>query len=251
MALIDRAHGSLTPAGQGYHAHVSSAFAELQAATGALRRQNASRLEVWCAPGLAYLWLTGRLGKFRSRRPLVALDLRPSETPPNLIKDEADADIRYERDEPRATSAPGLCRLELARPEVFPVASPQFVSERAASLASAADLLSLPLLHEESDAEWRLWFERQGVAAAVPTPAARLWQAHIALGAAREGQGVALTNALLAREDLDAGRLVALAPAHARFTPVSIGAYVLAARAERLKSPALSQFSEWLRSAMA
>jgi DNA-binding transcriptional LysR family regulator len=249
--LIDRENGGLTASGREYHGRVAYALDELGGATDALLRLQGSRLEIWCAPGFAYLWLTARLRTFSTLYPAVALDLRPTDASPAIEHHQADADIRFVADTAGRSSGAQVRVAEIARPYVFPVASPKLADSVAERVSQPADLLGLPLLHEESDLEWRLWFERQGVAQPLRPPAARLWQAHIALGAAREGQGIALTNYYLAAEDLAEGRLVPIGRANRAFQPVKLGAYTLAARAEVWERGNFARFREWLSEALA
>jgi LysR family glycine cleavage system transcriptional activator len=251
LMLIDRENGGMTAAGREYHARVSYALDELGGATDALLRLQGSRLEIWCAPGFAYLWLTARLRTFSTLHPAVALDLRPTDASPAIEHHQADADIRFAADTAERPVSAQVRIAEIARPYVFPVASPKLAETFAERVREPADLLGLPLLHEESDVEWRLWFERQGVAQSLRPPAARLWQAHIALGAAREGQGIALTNYYLAAEDLAEGRLVPIGRANPAIRPVKLGAYTLAARAEVWERGNFAKFRQWLSDALA
>ncbi|WP_395673127.1 LysR substrate-binding domain-containing protein [Phenylobacterium sp.] len=251
LMLIDRENGGLTAAGREYHARVAYALDELGGATDALMRLQGSRLEVWCAPGFAYLWLTSRLRTFSSLHPAVALDLRPTDASPAIEHHQADADIRFAADGARRPVGTQVRIAEIARPFVFPVASPKLAAAVTDRVHQPADLLALPLLHEESDLEWRLWFERQAVAGPLKPPAARLWQAHISLGAAREGQGIALTNYYLAAEDLSEGRLVPIGRGNAAFRAVRLGAYTLAARAEAWERGNFAKFRQWLSEPLA
>src|SRR3546814_5500103 len=68
---------------------------------------------------------------------------------------------------------------------------------------TAADVMNLPLLHEDNDQEWRHWFLAQGVSPPERLPGTRLWHAHLALAAARSGHGVVLSNRLLLGDELE------------------------------------------------
>lgn len=81
----------------------------------------------------------------------------------------------------------------------------------------------MPLIQEEPINEWRYWLGAHGVKESdVPVPLARFRQAHLALGAARAGQGVVLCNELIAGDDIAAGRLQPLLG----FAGLALGAYV-------------------------
>lgn len=245
--LVDRVNGGLTPAGADYHALISPAFDQLCGATERVRSDSGARLHVWSMPGLAYHWLTSRLPDFSRRHPGLAVTLRPSDTPPDLGRHEADADLRWWRDSDfTAGEGTPIVRVPVIRPRVFPVARPAAPWLVDYPVISPADLLALPLLHEDDDVEWRVWFATHGLTPTLPPPVARLWQAHMTLVAAREGQGVALTNAFLAGDDLAAGRVVELGGNDPAFRAVSLGAYYLTTHRDSGQTRPLRQFAAWL-----
>lgn len=249
VMLIDRQGGGLTAAGARYHALIAPAFDQLCAATESTQGGPEARLNIWSVPGFAYLWLTPRLPGFGRREPGSIIDLRPSDSPPDLLRLEAHADLRWLTDDDLQRTAPSrpMVRHVIVRPRVFPVARPGAEWLPSAPLAAAAQLKQLPLLHEAEDSDWRLWFMAQGEAADLPSPAARLWQAHVTLSAACEGQGVALSNAFLAADHLRSGRLVEIGANQPGFRPVGVGAYCLMARDDIGQSLQLSRFRAWLR----
>jgi len=248
-SLVDRSTGirGLTSDGAEYHRRISSALQEVSNATLTLRKRHDQQLLIWCSPGFAYHWLSPRLSTFADQDEALAFELRPMDYGPDFTINEADGDIRYVR-HTDAIAAPDGCRwLELATPLVYPVASPTFAESISGRLRDARDLLSMRLLHEESDMEWRLWFESQKIALPPSTIAGpRFWHAHVMLDAAKSGQGVALANDFLARNDLLSGQLVALRPTGAPFGPASIGSYQFTARSDRWHNGMLARFRNWL-----
>jgi DNA-binding transcriptional LysR family regulator len=160
-------------------------------------------------------WLAQRLPDFRTGArdrsgPLV--DLHSTDTEPSFRHDEADGDIRYLFDDDAKTLPDDMRAEEIARPVVFPVAAPSFRIGRHGALRQREDILDLPMIQERSDAEWANWLSLQGLSPKVSQPVARYGQAHLALVAARSGQGVALANHYLVADDLASGRLVMLSP---------------------------------------
>ncbi|GHC95655.1 LysR substrate-binding domain-containing protein [Novosphingobium pokkalii] len=252
VMLVDRQHGGLTPAGESYHALIGPAFDQLCTATSQARGQHGTRLDVWSVAGLAYLWLTPNLPGFGRRHPGMALDLRPSDSPPDLSRREAHGDIRwYLDDAPGLTPPRSLMRQAVVRPRLFPVARADAPWLKDAAVAAPQDLLALPLLHEDSDAEWRAWFAAQGLAHTQPPVSARLWQAHMTLAAAADGQGVAITNGFLAAEHLQSGRLVELGAGNPAFAACAPGAYYFTARADMWDAQPIARFRAWLAEAVA
>lgn len=247
-ALIDRNNcaGSLTSDGAEYHRRISAALQEVANATLALRKRHDQHLLIWCSPGLAYHWLSPRLLSLSAGN-IWGLELRPMDYGPNFSINEADGDIRYVRQHTNAAPAPGTRWVELASPLVFPVASPAYADSIKNCLRSAANLLDMRLLHEESDANWRLWFESQGLALPPATlPGPRLWHAHVTLDAARSGEGVALANSFVARDFLASGQLVVLQASETPFVEAVLGAYQFSAREDRWRSGTLPRFRNWL-----
>ena len=243
--LIERQNGAqrLTSDGRRYLERLSGAIGEIAGATReVMHRDNDLRLTVWCAPGLASLWLTDRLLDFQQTNPEFDLELRPTDTPPDFTRGEADVDIRY-RTAPAAPPAEGLQAVEIARLPVLPVASRSCLAAIGPML-DPADLLNAPLLHEESFEQWRWWFAQHGVDAAAHLGGPRLWHAHLTVESARRGRGVALATPFLLGDDLTSGRLVRVLR---RPEPaLAVGAYVLTARHDRWRRPAIARFRLWL-----
>jgi DNA-binding transcriptional LysR family regulator len=251
VLLLNRNTRQLTEIGQIYHARVVQAISELQAATDSVQARSRTGLTIWCSPGFALHWLTRRLHDFGSRPNRPIIDLLATDNEPAFERAESDGDIRYCPDGAPYMGRQGVRLLELARPAVFPVASPNFLARVGHSIASAADLLRLPLIQERNDAEWKPWFAAQNVdASGLGPPIARYGQAHLTIAAARAGQGIALSNHYLVAEDLSSERLVAIRPS-CPFTVVALGAYVFRSSQARWQDPALIHFRNWLKAAIA
>lgn len=239
----------LTPEGEVYHRQVSAALEEIsQAGLELTQRIDDGRLRIWCSPGLAYRWLSGKLSAFTRDNPDLDVEMRPTDHEPDFSRLEADADIRYVRDG-AAPANLDLTSLEILRPRMVAVASPT-ISRLFSATATAAALLDTPLLHEADDSEWRAWLMAHDVSAPGRLSGDRFWHAHLVLDAAVRGQGVALTFAMLVEDELIAGRLSQL-----EFSPrrggVRLGAYVLRVRRDRADRPSIRRFRTWLEQAVA
>lgn len=242
---------ALTAEGETYYEEICQALRLIMNATGKLITQDSDlRLRLWCIPGFAALWLARHLGEFIEANPDIAVEFRPADASPDFRSREVDADIRYLRRWEEASLPKIVHTLEIARPLVYPVASPEFV-KGCGPVEDARSLLQLPLLHEDNDLEWVHWFRLQGVDPGdEPLPGSRLWHAHLTLNAARQGHGVALANQMLLGDDLASGKLVVVAPAGRDYEPVAFGGYTLIARADQWNAPALARFRRWLRHAV-
>lgn len=245
--LFDRDGARLTETGAVFHQRISGALAEIADAAKAVRPTGMARLRIFCAQGLALHWLTARLHRFAGpRRSPIMLDLQTSDTTPDFARDDADGEIRYLLNQALSQPDPGVRRVALAAPLVFPVAAPELAERLADSLHSAQHLLHAPLIEEHDDAEWTRWFAVQDIESPPVRPIARYAHAHLALAAARAGQGVALANPFLADDDLIAGRLVRLTPRGRPFADACLGAYVFRCGKARWSDPAVTHFRRWL-----
>jgi len=230
-----------------YHEIISSSIIDIARATRDIVYADSVRkyLLIWCVPGFATRWLAPNLDDFAQRHPEIEVELRPTDHAPDLRADEADADIRFVRDIADAAPAPGVEWLRIARPKVFPVASPVWLAQHPFS-GQARDFPAQRLLHEENDEEWRGWFTANGVAAGPRISGPRLYHANMTLDAARRGQGIALANPFLIGDDLADGQLQVVGTPEGRYAEAEIGAYTLAVRQETIKRPTIARFQAWL-----
>ena len=235
----------LTEAGARFHAEVARAFDLIDAATGELVKPVRKPLLLWCWPGLAVMRLLQRLPALEALLPGYAIHFHPTLARPDLRRREADAEIFYRTE--AAPPAPGIVEIELARPRVMPVASPSLIGGRSA--AGLELLFELPWIHEVSADEWRSWLQAAGLPmdgrAQDRLQGVRLWHAHLAIGAAQLGQGVALANELLVETELAEGRLVEIGR-----SAVRLGTYVLAMRAESREEEPMRALVDWLAGAI-
>lgn len=185
-------------------------------------------------------WLAPRLPDFLGQHPGVTLNLGTQLRPFDFAESGHDAAIHYGQDNwPHATHR------RLFDEQVIAVCSPAFLA--AHPIATAADLLTLPLLQLESRPdEWRIWFAHHG-AKGTPPRGMVFDQFATVMQAAVHGVGIALLPAFLAGPALQDGRL---APAHGPAVP-GTGSYWLVWPAARGLSPPLTAFASWLTAACA
>lgn len=238
VPLINRPRGGLTTRGQEYHRDIAAAFAALEEATQHIVRAGQTSVRIWSVPGFAYHWLTERLGRFRALHPDIIVNLKPSDVAADFAKDDADADIRFIRRDAAGVGPDTRC-VELATPPVFAVASPALDIQA----TTVAELIDAPLLLEDNDIEWRLWFSSHGMTFDQIPYVSQLWHAHLTLAAARAGQGIALANDFIAGRHLADGSLtrVGSPPLPAAI----IGAYMLL-MPQRDETRPVALLREWL-----
>jgi LysR family transcriptional regulator, glycine cleavage system transcriptional activator len=228
----------LTAEGQALRPKVVQAFQLLAAAVEGVRpAERPAFLTVSTFPSFAAKWLVPRLGRFSALHP--GIDVRISSTPGlvDFHREAVDLAVRQGKGD-----WPGLRSVLLFNAELFPVASPALV-DGPHPLREPADLRHHVLLHSNrGDAEWRLWLGAQSVPGVDPSRGPRFSDDALALEAAIEGQGVAISRDILVAGDLAAGRLVR---PFAQSLPDLFGCYVVCPP-ERFDEPRIAAFRDWI-----
>ena len=247
VSLVQWSHKqfTLTTEGQEYHARISAAISQIEAATRSIIEGELGRpLRIWCSPGLSTQWLAGQIADFERLNPQLPVELKPSDEPANLQTHEADVNIylRLDDADPKALR-PGLKTQSLFRPETMLAASPD-LGARLAGIACPQDVARFPLLHGKQRNEWRLWFCQQGLDLPDNTPGELCWNPHMALEAARLGRGILLANRFFFARDLARGDLIEVAVPGA--VSSSVGEYVFEAREDRWNAPATARIRKFI-----
>jgi LysR family glycine cleavage system transcriptional activator len=227
----------LTPQGEMFQAEVARSFEIIAQATAELSTAAARTLKIWCRPGLAYRRLMPRLPELEAQLPELEIVLRPTDARPALANGEADVEIAYLDHLPRD---PELFAELLARPRVFPVASPAFL-DRLPEACTIEALAGLPLLHEDTTKHWEHWLQAAKVAVSGPLRGTRLWHAQMAIEAARLGQGIALATDILVSEELKTSALVEPVP-----SDVKLGGYYLLTKSARWLDRDIIVVRQWI-----
>ena len=228
---------SLTDSGERYFRSITDSLERIATATAEVRKVRASaELRIWCPPALLRFWLLPRLGELQDLLPGNAISLRPTLAIPDLEAGEADVHICWER----TAGFDGSGEL-IARPAIFPVVSSALARRYGSTVRKPADLLDKPLLHEDSPLQWRDWLHAAGVKEVPPLTGTCLWSGDATIGAAALGQGVALSNEIIAQADIDSGRQVRLLKSDVRMY-----GYFLRIRQGFAASPVATQFRSWL-----
>lgn len=239
LLLWSRNQFTLTEEGERYHARISAAISELAQATSEVVGLEAGKpLRIYCSPGLSVPWLASQIVEFEKLRPNFRIELKPSDTPANLLVHEADANVYFHFDDTLVDPAkPGLKEQLLMRPPALLAASPD-LARQFAPICSPGDLVNLPLLHGSQKNDWRSWLTHQGVDVPADLPGQLCWNPLLALEAARLGRGILLGHRLFFERDLARGDLVEIVVPGA--TPIAIGGYLFVARDDRWTTPAMA-----------
>jgi LysR family glycine cleavage system transcriptional activator len=241
----------LTPAGQAALPLLRDGFGRLAAAVQQLRaEERRPALRVWAPPSFAAKWLVPRLSRFAALHPDIDIRLAAS---PALIgggaptgassgfrPEGADLAIRFGEGDwegGQVEKLMAVCALPLCSPRLLAGKRP---------LRRPDDLRHHTLLHDDTDyagrPEWHAWLAAAGVAGIDAARGPRFNQAALAIDAAADGQGVALTLEPLARADLAVGRLAAPFDVRLGLRP----AYYVVWPHGLAEAPMASLFRRWL-----
>jgi len=240
----------LSDAGQAALPLLRDGFDRLAEAVQQLRLEDGRpALRVSAPPSFAAKWLVPRLSRFAARHPDIDLRLSASSAligesaasvePTGSVRPE-EADIAIHFGEGNGTGGQVDRLMEVC---ALPLCSPRLL-EGERPLRRPDDLRHHTLLHDDTGyagrPEWSAWLAAVGVSGIDATRGPRFNHAALAIEAAAEGQGVALTLEPLARADLAAGRLAAPFAARLRLRP----AYYFVC--SETAGPHASAFRRWL-----
>ncbi|MBV1901810.1 MAG: LysR family transcriptional regulator [Kordiimonadaceae bacterium] len=240
----------LTDDGRRYHEQIATAIDIISNATSDLMKLSEQQaLNIWCMPAFAFHWFTGHLGAFERAQPDSPIEVRPTDSSPDLMAQEADVDIRLIPRYGTPYQIPkGVKSQEISRLPVICVANPQYLADHP-RIKTPGDLLQHQLLHEGDFDSWETWLRAHGVEPEEDLTGPLLWQGHLTLDAARHGRGIALSNRMVAADDLQAGRLVDITAGNIIFDENNtMAAYLFMARSDRWEMPSLRRFRNWLLS---
>jgi DNA-binding transcriptional LysR family regulator len=237
IKLVDNslAETRLTEAGKQYHERVSVGLDQISDATFMLKPFGGQQVKVWCGPGLNKSWLMPRISEINQAARIEVALLRATDHLPDFRRFEADVAVHYGRE-----YVPYSNSVELFRPRMIAVASQEFISKYP-HIREPQDLLSVPLIHEQSTDLWVKWFHANKVAVPSTLSGLRLGYSHIAIEAAVLSQGVALANEIMVSDEILRGRLVEIVP-----TETFLEAYYFYASKSRWHEPAISRLRQYL-----
>ncbi len=191
----------LTDAGLRYVSRLTPLFDQIADATReAAAVGDVRQLLVTVEPSIASRWLVPRLGRFNELHPDIELSIDPNSKLADFRSGEADVGIRY-----GAGNWDDVEVMKLTDAVIFPVAAPSLIKD--AGRLKPADLANYNLLHESRKQWWADWLTAGGVSG-VEDWRGTVFQNHLAIEAAEDGQGFALADQILSTDALLEGWLV-------------------------------------------
>ncbi|MBN8445793.1 MAG: transcriptional regulator GcvA [Gammaproteobacteria bacterium] len=227
----------LTEEGQGYFLDIKEIFLQLHEATEKLLARGAKgALTVSLPPSFAIQWLVPRLSLFSDLNPDIDVRIRAVDSDEGSLTDDVDVAIYYGRGSWRNLHAD-----KLHTEYLVPVCSPMLLN-RSKPLGEAADLRFHTLLHDGTRDAWKSWFTSQGFKHFNVNQGPIFSHSAMVLQAAIHGQGVALAHNVLARPDINSGRLIV------PFNHVlqSKDAYYLVCRDNQTELGKIAAFRQWM-----
>jgi LysR family glycine cleavage system transcriptional activator len=226
----------LTAGGQALLASLDGPFRQIEEISRELKAAPTRRVAISTMASFAANWLVPRLADFSRLHPDIDIALETDNRVIDLRREPIDLAIRH-----GLGDYPGLETTWLMAPELIVVASPALLAAYPA-IATPADCLALPLLHDGDRADWRLWLTAQGVEAPRDLKGPSFSDDSLLVRAAAAGQGIALVRDVYADDELRQGRLVRAISVQ---WPTRL-AYYAVATAEALQRPAVRHFRDWL-----
>ena len=180
-------------------------------AEGVVRLRSVERngsLKIHSAPTFASRWLVPRLDRFSDKHPDIDVEITAADDLPDFSDENADIAIDFGFGHYEGFYCERLFSVSLVT-----LCSPKLLKGKNA-LKKPEDLKHYRLLHDEAPNQrpdqpsWADWLKAAGVKQVDAKRGPRFSHTNLALEAAIEGQGVALTLDILAAVDIAAGRLV-------------------------------------------
>jgi LysR family transcriptional regulator, glycine cleavage system transcriptional activator len=229
----------LTPEGVRLAGDITKAFDQLEFACRAAAQPAGQELHVNVTPTFAIRWLVPRLGRFHARHPDIAVHIETSARPIDLTRENMHAALRFGK-----PPWPGLSAELMFMEDVFPVCHPGLLAG-SKRLSKPEDLRHHTLLHSlyRRD-DWARWLEAAGVERSIvdPTQGLTFDLTTMAIDAAENGLGVAITREAQVSAVVEGGRLIA--PFRRDFLRGE-GCYFLA-RPALWNEPYVASFRQWL-----
>ncbi|MBA3449476.1 MAG: transcriptional regulator GcvA [Pseudaminobacter sp.] len=226
----------LTPHGAELLPAVSTAFDGIAAATARMMRPCSSgALSVSCVPALLSLWLIPRLGNFTSQYPDIRLTLVASNDAADIRSPDIDVCVHY------GDGSWTDCWLKKwSELELFPVVSPTLINNR--PIRTVRDLADHVMLHADDGREWHTWLAAADALDLGRGQRHHMSDAHLAIGAAIHGHGVALGDSVTASGLLARGQL--MTPFN--LSVPAVDAFYVVCRNEVKSAPIAQVFIDWL-----
>lgn len=227
----------LTEEGQSYYLDIKDVFNALHDATERLlARGEKGAITVSMQPSFAIQWLVPRLNTFSLLHPDIDVRIKAVDQPENSLTEDVDLAIYYGRGRWK-----GIHAEQLHTEYLIPVCSPLLLAG-GKPLNKIEDLANHTLLHDTSRRDWKRWFKHVDARGGNVNHGPIFSHSAMVLQAAIHGQGVALAHSVLAKPDIDSGRLIC----PFKEVLISKNSYYIVCREQQLELGKIAAFREWV-----
>jgi LysR family glycine cleavage system transcriptional activator len=193
----------LTEEGQSYFIELKDIFSNLQDATDRLLALGSKgAITVAAPPSFASQWLVSKISQFSISHPDIDVRIKAVDLDDGFLDETVDVAIYYGKGNWARVDA-----VKLHTEYLTPMCSPLLL-QQAKPLDKLADLNKHVLLHDSSRNAWKNWLKHFGVNQVNVNQGPMFSHTMLVLQAAAIGQGIALSNILLAKPEIDSGRLI-------------------------------------------
>ncbi len=227
----------LTEEGQSYFLDIKDIFNSLNDATERLLARGAKgAITVSLQPSFAIQWLVPRLSVFNQLNPDIDVRIKAVDQPDNSLTEDVDVAIYHGRGR-----WPKVHADQLHTEYMVPVCSPLLL-QGSKPLKTIEDFTQHTLLHDTSRRDWKRWFKEAGIRANNVNHGPIFSHSAMVVQAAVYGQGIALAQRVLAKPDIDAGRLVI----PVEHSLVSKNAFYIVCRESQVDVGKIAAFRNWV-----
>jgi len=229
----------LTEEGQSYFQDLREIFIHLQEATNRLVAMGAKgAITIATPPTFASQWLVPRLHEFSVLHSDIDVRIKAVDLDDGFLDDSVDIAVFYGKGH-----WPGLHITKLLSEYLTPMCSPLLL-QRTSGLRKLQDLAHHTLLHDNTRNAWKNWLKAFDVKDINVNQGPIFSHTMLVLQAASMGHGVALSDTVLAKQDIDSGRLVC--PFDERIE--SKFSHYLVCKEHQADQSKIKIFSEWMLS---
>ena len=230
----------LTEEGQSYYLDIKEIFSSINEATRKLLARSAKgALTVSLSPSFAIQWLVPRLSGFNQAYPGIDVRIPAVDREEDKLADDVDVAIFYGRG-----NWTGLRTDRLYAEYLIPVCAPSLLTGEK-PLKTPSDLIYHTLLHDTSRRDWQAYVRQLEIQNQINVQQGPIFShSSMVIQAAVHGQGVALVNNVMARSEIESGRLVRPFPD----VLVSKNAFYLVCQDSQAELGKIAAFRQWILS---
>lgn len=227
----------LTEEGQSYFHDLRNIFVDIQDATQRLVAMGAKgAITIATPPSFASQWLVPRLHKFSADHSDIDVRIKAVDADDGFLDDSVDIAVFYGK----GNWTNYYCT-KLLSEFLTPMCSPLLL-QKGKALASLKDLSQHTLLHDNTRAAWKNWLKNFDVKHVNVNQGPIFSHTMLVLQSACIGQGIALSDTVLAKPEIDSGRLVC--PFDERVE--SKLSYYIVCKESQAEQSKIKVFSEWM-----